>query len=86
MQAQALRIDAEVLVFEILLAQAEILARLARIFSDPELQRRLLRTAQRASDLAGTPQQGVDLSRELRVDWICIEDRRDLDSNFACMH
>src|SRR5262245_10279197 len=66
-QAKAMRVDAELAERRVPLAEAEVLARLRWILPNPEFQRRLLGTRQRAGELAGAAQQRVDPIGELGV-------------------
>src|SRR5262249_15625893 len=84
-QAKPLWVDAELAERRVLLAEAEVLARLRRILADPELQRRLLGTRQGAGELAAAAQQRVDPICEVGVGRTRVEYRRDLDPDFARM-
>ncbi len=82
-QADALRVEPEVGERGVLLAQAEVLARLGRVLADPELQRRLLGAGQSPRDPARPTHQRVELRCEARLQGRGIEDRRDLDPDLA---
>src|SRR4051812_7621321 len=63
-EAAPLRIDAEVAVVRVLVAQAEVLACLRRVTVDPEFQGRLLGAYQRSRIRARPAQEAVDLRGE----------------------
>src|SRR5262249_44694474 len=85
-QADAVRINAEVAVTLVLRAQAEVLARLGRILADPQLQRSLLRAGHRPSDHAGAPEDRVEAFGERVVTARVADERRDLDADLSCVH
>jgi hypothetical protein len=59
---------------------------LRRILADPELEGRLLCAGHRTGELAGSPQQCVELSGQPRFERGGIDDRRDLESDLTGLH
>jgi hypothetical protein len=85
-EPQAVRVDAEVAVGGVLLAQAEVLPRLGGVFVDPELQGCLFGARERAPDAAGAAKEGIDALCDLAVDVRRPEHRRDLDPDLSRVH
>src|SRR5207248_8320295 len=82
-QTQPLWVDAKVTVRRILLAEAEVLARLRRILAHPELQGRLLSVGQSARDLAGSAQERVHPLAEFGIARGSVQDGCYLDPNLG---
>jgi hypothetical protein len=82
-EAAPQRIDTEVAVVRVLVAQAEVLACLRRVAVGPEFQGRLLGAYQRSRNRTRPAQEAVDLRGECRIGASGLEARRNLDSNFA---
>jgi hypothetical protein len=82
-QAKALGVDAELAEGRVFLAEAEVFARLRRVLADAKFQCRLLGTRQRTRELAGAAQQRADFICEVGVGRTDVENRRDLDPDFA---
>src|SRR5262249_52995958 len=77
-ETEALGIYSKLAERRVLLTQAEVLARLARVFSDPELQCRLLRAGERPSNAARSAEKRIDPLTHARIHRVAVEKRCDL--------
>jgi hypothetical protein len=84
-QAEPLRVDAEILNREYFSPRLKYLRALAGS-SPTQTSTPLLGAGERSSDLARPAQERVDLFGELGVDGGGVENRRDLDSGFPRVH